>query len=60
MDFQHSTLPVSLLIEDNSIIHRVSYPMRHEPRALAGDPQHPMELMGIDPFLGRAHEVNGR
>lgn len=40
-------------------LERFADAMRHEPRGLVGDPEHPVKLVRADPFLRRAHKVRG-
>src|SRR5205085_52092 len=37
--------------------HRVANPVRHEPRALVGHAEHPMQLMRAHALLARTEEV---
>src|ERR1041385_1002326 len=39
--------------------HGFANAMGHEPSALVGNPQEPVELMGSNALLARSHEVNG-
>ena len=37
--------------------HRLAYAVSHEPCRLVRDPEHPVELVGADAFLGRGHQM---